>query len=71
MDLVVFTYTTQRPNIFQIWLQAKHYQGKQDLILFIDRKCYRVEHDETGAIKLTFVGDYPVPYPYEYIKIPQ
>ncbi|KAK8801249.1 hypothetical protein WA171_004396 [Blastocystis sp. BT1] len=37
----------------------------------LSRKCYRVEHDETGAIKLTFVGDYPVPYPYEYIKIPQ
>ena len=35
------------------------------------RKCYRVDHDDSGAVKLTFVGDTGVPFHYEYIKLPQ
>ena len=36
----------------------------------ISRKCYRIDTLPSGEPKLVYIGDTPVPHPYEYIKIP-
>ena len=62
--------TIQRQSVSLIWSRAKRFRGGLYLASVISRKCYRIDTLPSGEPKLVYIGDTPVPHPYEYIKIP-